>query len=92
MTEMCLPNRGKSTHRAGPMRYSRNVGEEEFSEVELPLYGVLRSSCSGRSRKSISKILNSLTPLPPESPAPGTLHSLLHALRFSSSGVAWGQL
>jgi hypothetical protein len=37
------------------------------------------------SRKSISKILHSLTPLPLESPALDTPHSLLHALRFYSS-------
>src|SRR5215211_3770008 len=52
---------------------------------ELRLNGVLRSSCFGRSRKSISKILHSLNPLPPELPALDTPHSLLHALRFSSS-------
>src|ERR671913_2313838 len=35
-----------------------------------------RSAWNRNSRKSISKILHSLTPLPLKTPAPGSLHSL----------------
>jgi hypothetical protein len=42
----------------------------------LPLLALIHPSSWNRfSRKSISKILHSLTPLPQETPASGTLHN-----------------